>query len=179
MDRNVYAALKSEYEAGVASLAVLAKKYDMTPAKISNLAKREGWVRLMPPSEEKVMNTVRLFSLDPLEEQAMSSAMVVSIHRRDVARLRTIANTLVERLGLEMAGELPDQTICRGSKESPADLLEKLSRVLVRTTEIERQAYGLKSFDPESAATDAAVQTQLDELEKQLETIAHEKADTR
>lgn len=182
MDKDRLAALRSEYEAGNVSNAVLCRKYDITAGKLRDLAQREGWVKRTPPTEDEIMKSVSLFSFDPQEQAVLSAANVVAIHRQDVARLRSISNTLVERLGLELAGKLPVDAdnrpiICRGSRESPADLLEKLSRVLVRTTEIERQAYGLKTFDPDAAATDAQVQAQLDALEAELEEITKQKAD--
>jgi hypothetical protein len=175
MDEDQLRALKTEYEAG-SSLNQLARKYGLTVQGVKRRADLGGWMALKPPSEEKVLDTVKLFSFDPEEQQILSAAAVVTVHRKDVARLRSIANTLVERLGLEMSGQLPQGSICRGSRESPADLLEKLSRVLVRTTEIERQAYGLKHFDPDQAASDQELQAQLDELTEEMERIALEKS---
>ena len=138
-------------------------------------------MRRVPPTEDKVQPLVHLFSFDPNEQAAMSAAQVVAMHRKDVARLRTISSTLVDRLGIILAGkELKDaegnQMACLGSRESPADLLEKLSRVMVRTTEIERQAYGLKAFNPEQTATDAELAAELDKLTEDVERIAKEKA---
>jgi len=184
MDRDRLAALRSEYEAGNVSNTVLCRKYNVTPGWLRNMAAREGWVKRTPPTEEEVLKSVSLFSFDPQEQAVLSAANVVAIHRQDVARLRSISNTLVERLGLELAGKLPvDENnrpiICRGSRESVSDVLEKLSRVMVRTVEIERQAYGLATFDPSQAATDSQVQVQLDELEAELDKITKEKADAR
>ena len=92
-----------------------------------------------------------------------------------------IRGILVDRLGIILSGkpltnENGEIMPCLGSRESPADLLEKLSRVMVRSTEIERQAYGLKTFNPETAATDAELQAELDKLTEEVEQIAREKA---
>jgi hypothetical protein len=182
MDEDRLRALRSEYEAGILSEEALAAKYGTSISRIRVLAVKKGWNKRKPPSEEKVLSSVHLFSFDPSEQAVLSAAQVVSLHRKDVARLRDIASTLVDRLGLELAGKLlPDPLTghvlpCRGSRESPADLLEKLSRVMVRTTEIERQAYGLRTFSPEAEATDAQLQEELDRLTEQLERAATEKA---
>ena len=177
MNREQMAALKSEWEAGNVSDVVLCRKYQITPGKLARWVVNEGWVRRKPPTEKAVLDTVHLFSFDPEEQATLSAANIVAIHRKDVAKLRSIAGTLVERLGHLLGGTpLPEGQMCLGSRESPADLLEKLSRVMVRTTEIERQAYGLKTFSPEAEATDAQLQEELDSLTDRLNDIAEQKA---
>ena len=135
-------ALRTEYESGVIPHSILCKKYGISYHKLTNMVNTKGWVKRKPPSEKKILESVFLFDLDADKNAVMTAANVVATHRRDVAQLRTISGILVERLGLELAGKLPmgaenTPIICRGSRESPADLLEKLSRVMVRTTEIE------------------------------------------
>lgn len=177
MEPDRLSALRSEYEAGIVSNAYLYATYAISSGALSRYVAKYGWVRRAPPTEEQVQKTVNLFSFDPNEQALLSAAQVVSVHRKDVASLRTIAATLVDRLALMLSGTpLPEGMIALGSRESPADLLEKLSRVMVRTTEIERQAYGLKTFSPENAATDAQLQEELDRLTADVERIAAEKA---
>lgn len=175
MDPDILRALKSEWEAGVLTIHQLAVKYEITDAKVRSLAIKYGWSRLLPPDEEKVMKAVQLFSFDAEKQQVLSAGQIVAVHRQDVARLRSLSATLVDRLGLVLAGK-PCELPCMGSRESPADLLEKLSRVMVRTTEIERQAYGLKTFAPEQAASDAQLQAELDKLTAEVEEIAARKS---
>jgi hypothetical protein len=169
-------AIRSEWEAHTLPDREICEKYGITPTRLSKLARDNGWVRRHPPTEAQIQRTVSLFSFDADEQLLMSASSVVAMHRKDVAKLRTISATLVDRLSLELSGqELPAGFICRGSRESPADLLEKLSRVLVRTTEIERQAFGLKTFNPEQAATDADLQRELDTLTRDVEEMARTK----
>ena len=183
MEDDNIRALRSEWEAGQVPEHALCKKYGVTTTALRRMIIKEGWSKRHPPTEEKVQNLVHLFSFDPNEQAALSAAQVISLHRKDVARLRSISSTLVDRLGILLSGKpLLDQDgnpmMCMGSRESPADLLEKLSRVMVRTTEIERQAFGLKTFNPETAATDAELQKELDDLTSQVEAIARDKAAT-
>jgi hypothetical protein len=184
MDAERLRSLRIEYEAGQLSPAELAAKYSLSPSRLRALATNNAWIRNLPPAPEKVYGNVeRPLSQDPTEHAILTAAHVVGLHRKDVARLRTISNTLIERLGLELkirqeGGELPDGFICRGVRESPADLLEKLSRVLVRTTEIERQAYGLKTFNPSDQANEEQLSHELQELTERVERIAREKSNT-
>lgn len=176
-------ALRSEYESAQWPDHELAARYNVAISTLRRMIRKKGWSKRLPPSEEKVQAAVHLFSFDPLEQATFSAAQVVSVHRTDVARLRSLSSTLVERLGLVLSGQASkivdaegNPLPCLGSRESPADLLEKLSRVMVRTTEIERQAYGLKTFNPEVAATDAQLQEELDKLTTELENVAANKA---
>jgi hypothetical protein len=108
---------------------------------------------------------------------------MISVHRKDAAKLRTISNTLVERLGMIVQGNLTveqvREMVCLGARESPADLLEKLSRVLVRMTELERQAYGLDTFDPETTAKEEEVNRTVDELWDRVHELQSEKSAKR
>lgn len=181
MDATRLSALKSKYEAAQTPDAVLADEFGIGLSRLRVLVNNNGWVKRTPPTEEQVQKSVHLFSFDSNEQAVLSAAQVVAMHRKDVARLRSISAILVDRLGIELAGKpLQDAEgnplICRGSRESPADLLEKLSRVQVRTTEIERQAYGLKTFDPDKGATEEELQKELDKLTEEVEQIARDKA---
>ena len=62
--------------------------------------------------------------------------------------------------------------------KSPSDLLEQLSRVMVRLVSIERQAYGLDVMpnpDPGAEASDQKVQSEVNKLWEQVQQIQKDK----
>ncbi len=168
-----WAAIRADYEAGLLPIATIAGKYGVEVIDIRINANKHGWVRrtidgekfnnavnnhisevaglpMLPPESAPALTNVELG-----ERAVLTAAQVVSTHRKDIARLRNISSVLVDRLGLVLEGKeitLP----CLGGRESPADLLEKLSRVTLRVVEMERQAYGLDSFDPNANEKDHA-----------------------
>lgn len=111
-----------------------------------------------------------LFSPDDVKRKVlMTAGQVVKVHREEIAKLRGITTEITDRLlgFLEAtSGEQGDITeldeegkeqisnknkavpkfLVIAGKDSAADLLEKVSRIMVRTTELERQAYGLDSM---------------------------------
>jgi hypothetical protein len=182
MEPERLASLRVYYEAGQLSMAELSARFGLSASRIESLAKARGWLRNTPPPLERVLPLVPpVFSEDPTEHATISAAHIVQIHRTDVARLRSISSTLVERLSFILSGQLPmspdgNPLPTLGARESPADLLEKLSRVLVRTTEIERQSYGLTTFDPNKQASQEELDRELAEMEAEMERLARERS---
>lgn len=192
--RYDWEAIELDYKAGILPLEGICQKHGVSRNRLVSIAKSRGWERLPPPTAAEVHGLAssgfpptaarhESFHIDDLKKTAlMTAAQVVTVHRTDVAKLRHNATILIERLGMVITGTevtLP----CLGARESPADLLEKLSRVLTRTVQLERQSYGLDSMaqnpDGTNSAEEATVQAVNDELatlKRQLDEISNTKA---
>jgi hypothetical protein len=177
-------AIRLDYETGVLTLSEISKRHGPSPSRIADEARNKGWVRNRPPSNlEKMAHLAaadtKPYDLDSLTENAVITAkQVVVAHRTDAARIRALSNTIVERLALHLNGQEVERPFI-GARESPADLLEKLSRVQVRMTELERQAYGLATFDPDSVAKEEEVNETVKELWDMVHEMQSDKAAKR
>lgn len=203
-------AVELEYKAGVLPLVSICLKHGMTIARLNIMARKMKWVRSEPPTPEEVYGIAATGNLpreaqpnswhpDDVRKTAIITAQtVINTHRSDISKLRGSTALLIERLGLILNG----QTIgkmntggdpadapslpCLGARESPADLLEKLSRVMVRTVQMERQSYGLESMaqnpggDIADPGADGAVVKQvsdeLAELRASIDSLSNHKA---
>lgn len=185
-------AIELDYRAGVLPVVAICVKHGVSPSRLATVADQKGWVRLPPPRAEDVFGlaTNGHLATPPGDEpawtpeeakraQLIASASVINTHRKDVAKLRGSAALLTERLQLILMGEsvtLP----CLGARESPADLLEKISRVLVRTVQLERQAYNLEAFQQNPGASDdnlqQAVSDEIAQLRAKVDEVANSKA---
>ena len=129
-------------------------------AAIRKEAKARGWKRDLA---DKVRKAVReeLVRADGSQSQRATDAEIVDAakkvgvgvqlsHRRDLQQLHGLKRVLADRLAIVLQGGNPDGP-CLGDKESPGDLLEKLSRITSRLIPLERQAHNL------DAAPDAPV----------------------
>lgn len=196
-DRYDWEACRLDYESGVLNDASLAHKYGMTVGRLKVVARDYEWVRGPAPTAEDIYGKSpvpgRLGSSSPSStfspEQIAANGIatvqsVLNTHRRDIARVRGLSSLLIDRLGLLLQGTevtLP----CMGARESPADLVEKLSRVTVRVVQMERQAFGLDSMaqNPDGAgkpddATVNAVMAEMEEFRQQLDDLSNAKAKT-
>ncbi len=182
--RYDWQAIRLDYETGVLSLSEISKRHGPSPSRIADEARDKGWVRNRPaPNLERLAHTAaantKQYDLETLTENAILTAQqVIVTHRKDAAKIRSMANTIVERLALHLSGHEVERPFI-GARESPADLLEKLSRVQVRMIEIERQAYGLTTFDPESVAKEEEVNETVKELWDMVHEMQSDKAAKR
>lgn len=149
-------AIEREYRAGQLSVREIARQYGLSETAIRKRAKSDGWSR---PLADKVREAVRekLVRADGSQDQRANQTAndreivensaargfnVVTTHRRDIEQLHGLKRILATRLSDILHGALPDG-LCLGEKESPGDLLEKLSRVTARLIPLERQAFNL------------------------------------
>lgn len=128
-------------------------------------------------------------------DQVQSSVEVLLSHRTSLRRMRKVADKMLTELESAVNGERPTVTLhdyndsgesmkpiapfsVVMSEKTPADLLEKLSRVMVRLVGLERQAFGLDTMLPpdESENTDLATQSQLHDVFQQLQQLTQSKS---
>lgn len=158
-------AVEREYRAGQLSLRAIAGAHGLTEGAIRKRAKKEGWARALA---EKVREGVRekLVRLDGTQDGTQSQRAtdkeiveaaslrgleVVTSHRRDLTQLHALKRIILTRLAAHLNGEQPDGPFI-GDKESPSDLVEKLSRVTARLIPLERQAHNLDEDSDDGAA---------------------------
>lgn len=149
--------IEAEYRAGDLSLRAMAKKHGVPTSQITNYAKRFGWVRLLTREVRKELQKRKAMEARGLtsdkritDEQAVAMAAddamkVVAKHRAGILKLEATRDNLQKRLDNILAGKEPaaGDEKCLGDRESPGDLLEKLSRITERLVKMERQAHAL------------------------------------
>jgi len=162
-------AIEREYRAGQLSLREIGRQRGISDTAIRKRAKAEGWTRALAERvREQVRETLvradgsragsratREHDAEIIEAAADRGMSVVMSHRRDITRLSELRTTLADRLASYLSGDTLDGPAL-GEKESPAELLERLSRVTARIIPLERQAYGLdapEAVDPRTAPT--------------------------
>lgn len=162
-------AIEREYRAGQLSIREIARAHGVTDTAIRKKARLEGWERALA---DKVRNAVRekLVRSDGSHSgshpQRANDAEVVKVasergfgvvtsHRRDLEQLHGLKRVLSTRLATYLAGGEADGPFL-GDKESPGDLLEKLSRITARLIPLERQAHNLDEENPEVVSVQVA-----------------------
>ncbi|EHK78061.1 putative phage-like protein [Sinorhizobium meliloti CCNWSX0020] len=154
--RADWEAIEREYRAGQISLRAIATAHGITEGAIRKRAKAEGWQRALAEKvrqavREKLVRTdgtqdgtqpQRASDSEIIEGAALRGLNIVTSHRKDLQQLHGLKRVLAERLSTYMQGVAPDGP-CLGDKESPGDLLEKLSRITARLIPLERQAHNL------------------------------------
>lgn len=145
-----------EYRAGSLSVKEIARANHVTDTAIHKRAKAHGWTRKLA---DKVRETVRekLVRADGLrdglrpqrasdkeiiEAASLRGLEVVTSHRTDLQQLHALKRIILTRLASHLNGE-PVEGSFMGDKETPGDLVEKLSRVTARLIPLERQAHNL------------------------------------
>jgi hypothetical protein len=194
-------AIELDYRAGVLPLRDICKKHGVSMRQLQSTAAVRGWTRALREgeiTEAEVMGAVTVYQPDPRAEARfpqdsiyseddlraaalLSAAAVVKTHRDDVRRLRESSAAFATVLEKFIRGEplTANEAITLTSEKTPTDLLEKLSRVMLRTVAIERQSYGLSALEaPEGEEGDSAtrrVQDELDEIKRVLFEVTAEK----
>lgn len=162
-------AIEREYRLGQLSLREIARMYGVSDTAIRKKAKVLGWTRdLSGKVREKVrtdlvrteVRTPNAREPEIVEAAAARGVEVVRAHRQDIARLRGLSETLANRLERYLLlGAMPEPKTEKereemekaqaelgafiGIRETPGDLLDKLSKTLHRLVPLERQAFSL------------------------------------
>ena len=152
-------AIEREYRAGQLSLSEIARQHNITHQAISKRAKDQKWARNLAKA---VRDTIRAKLVadevadgnarETVEIAALRGVAVVRSHQRALSQLNAISDILATRLSQHLDGVAMDGPGL-GERESPADMLEKLSRTRQRAIQLERQAFNLDANpgdDPES-----------------------------
>lgn len=155
-------AIEREYRAGQLSVREIARIHGITEAAIRKRAKNENWERdltqqvrasvraklVRDESSQDGTHHQREADRDIVDEMARRGVEVVRSHRRSLAQLNAIGDIIATRLSQILDGVTPEGP-CMGDKESPSDVLEKLSRTRQRAIQLERQAFNLDNLpDP-------------------------------
>lgn len=160
-------AIELDYRAGILPATAIAKKHGVSQHTLRSHADKYFWER-KPVDPLSIQNAHGIASTAPSAPKfgmdsvlvpedlklaaALTAASVLDVHRKDVKQLREAAGKFSDTLAslfsaLDKEPLLLDSTISKLSiligDDAPVDLLEKLSRVMVRLVTIERQAYGL------------------------------------
>lgn len=186
--RYDWQAIEMDYRAGVLPLASICSKHNVSMSRLVSYAKEHGWQRMDPPTPEEVHGVASsgfiptdslpdYWSEEELKKAALLTAgQVLDLHRKDIAKLRDLCKTITERLGLYLFGtEL--KVPFKSDKESPSDILGKLTKVMAQLTQLERQAFGMSAIEmPGSDDAEVSLKDELAELEEQIANITKQKA---
>lgn len=151
-------AIEREYRAGQLSISEIARQNGITEGAIRKKAKALGWQRALVAKVRKAVreklvradgtNAQRASDSEIVDGAATRGFEVITSHRKDLQQLHGLKRVLMDRLAIVLQGATPEGP-CLGDKESPGDLLEKLSRITARLIPLERQAHNLDE-DPET-----------------------------
>ena len=155
--------IEAEYRAGQLSLREIARAHGITDTAIRKKAKALSWERSLADKvreaarEKLVRSDGSQAGSHPqrartdreiVEAASLRGLEVVTSHRADIHQLHGLKRVLAGRLSDVLHGGSPEGP-CLGERESPGDLLEKLSRVTARLIPLERQAFNLDAGEPE------------------------------
>lgn len=208
--RYPWALIQLDYCAGVIPIGGIVDKYGVSKIRLETVAREQGWVRRRLTADDIYgSSTFGLRPHDPgaiqptgdeIRKAAIVQAMqVVQCHRKDVARARALYETLLTRALMALNGtpevlrdSMGDPILdddgheqplpWTGNRESPGDLLGKLTGALVRIVGIERQAYGLEVLgvrdidESDGNSVENSLKNDLAALEDKLDSIAKDKA---
>lgn len=165
-------AVEREYRAGQLSVREIAKAAGVSHTLINRRAKNEGWTRNLADrvreavSSKLVSSGVSNAGAKQIVEVAATRAVdVILSHRKDIARLRSIAAALADELEAD-AKKVSEE---RMSVKDRSDILDRLSRTAVRLTQLERQAFGLdetRGGAPKDDDIDATRQQLMDRISR-------------
>lgn len=174
-------AIEREFRAGQLSIREIGRLYGLTDTAIRKKAKADGWDRDLT---ERVRQAVRakLVREDGSQQGshppranereivnaiAVRGVEVVRSHRQSLSQLNALANILADRLAQHLDGITPDGPGV-GDKESPSDMLEKLTRTRTRVIQLERQAFNLNaSSDDDDGKPTAGISGLLSAVKKE------------
>lgn len=165
-------AVERDYCAGILSVREVGRLHGVSHTMVNKKAAEKGWVRdlkakIRAKADAEVAKDAVATSVDNgnsharekqiIEANAAIQVNVIRGHRATLARLNAIVESLAARLEklikalgeMQPGAELPEDVsttlrLLMGERESPADLLEKLSRASSKLIPLERQAFGLK-----------------------------------
>lgn len=153
-----WAAIEREYRAGQLPVAEVARLYGVNPATIYRQAKRRGWTRDLAPAVRTRIETrleaplIEGESEETVEAAAMRAVNVIRSHRRDIARLRRIAEELARRIESALSVAADDDAPPVGGREGLDAALVRLAQVTARVILLERAAFGLDERAKPAAA---------------------------
>lgn len=179
-------AIEREYRAGQLSVSEIARQHGVSHTAINKRAKAQGWTRNLASKVRQVVSE-RLVSdevssanaRETVEMAAARAVEVVRSHRRALSQLNAIGDILATRLSQHLDGVRPDGPGL-GEKESPSDMLEKLSRTRQRAIQLERQAFNLDSQPDDDGATSSgggALERLVARLDRAKQSVPVEGAD--
>jgi hypothetical protein len=146
-----WAAIEREYRAGQLPVAEIARLYSVNRATIYKCATQRGWTRDLAPAVRTRIST-RLdaptaaegdAAEETVEAAAMRAVSVIRSHRRDIARLRRIAEELARRIEAALNAAPDDDTPPVGGRDGLDAALVRLAQVTARVIMLERAAFGL------------------------------------
>lgn len=158
--------IEREFRAGQLSIRQIADISGVTEGAIRKRAKRDQWTRALADKvreavREKLVRvdgtqdgtqSPRASNAEIVEAASLRGLDVTLTHRRDISQLHGIKRVLADALAAKLNGGSSGVENFMGEKESPGDLLEKLSRVTARLIPLERQAFNLDAVAPPPGA---------------------------
>lgn len=197
-------AIELDYRAGVLPLTAIGKKHGVSMHILRSTAEKFMWERkpldpLKMQQAHGVASTAPTgakFGMDSsLNEKDLSTAAILTaasvldLHRKDVKQLRELSTKFSNALAnlftaLAQQEDHPDMLESSAAalgiligKDTPVDMLDKLSRVMVRLVTIERQAYGLDVISVENATGDnsEAAKSEVSKLWEQIKDLQAQK----
>lgn len=185
-------AIEREYRAGQLSLREIARVHGVSDTAIRKKAKEKAWERDLTKQVQEAVRAKlvredgsqgshpqRTTDRDIVQDTAARAVEVVRSHRRSLSQLNAIGDILAERLAQHLEGITPDGPGL-GDKESPSDMLEKLSRTRQRAIQLERQAFNLDSQPDDDSAQNGsggALERLVARLDRKREAVPAERAD--
>jgi len=187
--------IEQDYRAGVLSQSAICAKYNISIEQLKSKVSKYRWERvpldplaiqaahgvISSPSPPKFGMDSHLNELDLRDMAVITAASVISIHRKDVYRLREVAArvscSIVDFVDAVNSGDTESEMFKRAcmimGKDSPADMLVKLSNVMTKLVGIERQAFGLDILPPDPAAGEstATIQTEMSNIWTKMKEI--------
>lgn len=142
--------IEREFRTGQLSILEIGRQYGVSDTAIRKHAQKYGWRRDLTDRVRKATRAALFHagerddaSDDELvQEKADIAAAIIRQHRNDIACLRRVSALLSGRLEALVKGEAVEG-ISMGERESASDMLEKLTRSLVKVIQLERQAFNL------------------------------------
>lgn len=197
-------AIELDYRAGVLPLTAICKKHGVSMHVMRSTAEKFMWERkpldpLKMQQAHGVASTAPTgakFGMDSsLNEKdlntaaILTAASVLDVHRKDVQQLREVSKKFSNALAnlfaaLSNEEQHPDMLANSVAalgvligKDTPVDMLDKLSRVMVRLVTIERQAFGLDVMPNPDPGNDngEAARSEVAKLWDQIKTLQAEK----
>jgi hypothetical protein len=195
--RYPWDAVELDYRAGFLPDAGIAHKYGMSVGRLQSVARARGWTR-KPITADDIHGAAEMGPIDvgaepisPAEVrlvQRLQIGAVVKSHRTMIARARGQTEELLERLGAAMIGQPKTAVVdpdgepvvlpFKADRESPAELLDKLTKVMVRLVGLERQTYGLDVMQEpqfDESGNKAEAQDRISGVMDRLDQMARDK----